>query len=104
MVTVNGCGFICMHIYVILVEILNVTHAIKTKTYHMVNAFQLYTGMYTFSKINMNLIQQGWYRWPFFGVWLMDYHQLWQFGTRHTNMQSIRVLLIYFIADPVFWI
>jgi len=39
-------------------------HAIKTTSYHIINAIVHFstTGMYTFSKINMNFIQQKWYR------------------------------------------
>ena len=45
------------------------THTTKTTNYHMINAIIHFptTGMYTFSKIYMNLIQQRGHRRPFFG-------------------------------------
>jgi len=30
--------------------------------------------------------------------------ELWQFETRHANARNLRVVLIHFIPDPVFWI
>ena len=32
------------------------------------------------------------------------FHELWQFETRHANVQNLCAVLIHFIPDPVFWI
>ena len=70
---------------VILVEILDVvriTHAIKTTSYHVVNAIIHFptTRMHALQKINMDL---RWYRWPFF--WCLA-HGLYVLNTNYRGI------------------
>jgi len=40
----------------------------------------------------------------YFTVIGQAFHELWQFETGHANARNLRVVLIHFIPDPVFWI